>query len=120
MHTNKKPEWKYKATVLRVIDGDTMDFLVDLGFNLTHKIRVRIRDYDAPEMKEERGLAAQAMAMQLMPIGTTLTLRTYKDASIYNRYEADIELSDGKDFAQAMRDANLEKVKVNPTELEPT
>ena len=34
-----KPEYIYKATVQRVVDGDTVDLLVDCGFNIMRKER---------------------------------------------------------------------------------
>ena len=40
---------KYNAKVLRVVDGDTIDCMVDLGFNVTMKIRFRMVGYNAPE-----------------------------------------------------------------------
>lgn len=39
----------YKATLLNVVDGDTYDFYVDLGFNTYIKTRFRLHGYDTPE-----------------------------------------------------------------------
>lgn len=39
----------YKIKVDRVIDGDTIDAYFDLGFNITHKVRVRLMNLDTPE-----------------------------------------------------------------------
>ena len=60
--------WHYPATVLRVIDGDTLDARVDLGFATTLDERFRLADINAPEIfgvpagspERERGLAARA------------------------------------------------------------
>ena len=41
--------YKYNAKVLRVVDGDTIDAMVELGFNVTMKIRFRLSGFDAPE-----------------------------------------------------------------------
>tara|TARA_Y100001972_G_C7506968_1_gene256351 strand:- start:25 stop:369 length:345 start_codon:yes stop_codon:yes gene_type:complete len=55
----------YKVEVLRIVDGDTVDVRIDLGFNVWHKCRVRLMGINAPESrtrdKEEkkRGLAAK-------------------------------------------------------------
>lgn len=55
----------YKVEILRVVDGDTTDVRIDLGFNVWHKCRVRLVGINAPESrtrdKEEkkRGLAAK-------------------------------------------------------------
>ena len=56
----------YKIELLRVVDGDTIDVRIDLGFNVWHKCRVRLVGINAPESrtrdKEEkkRGLAAKS------------------------------------------------------------
>jgi len=41
--------YEYKASVDRVIDGDTVDFIVDLGFGVHIKIRGRLAGVDTPE-----------------------------------------------------------------------
>ena len=44
--------YHYKALVTRVVDGDTVDVNIDLGFNLVHmKQRIRLFGVDAPELK---------------------------------------------------------------------
>jgi micrococcal nuclease len=42
-------DYTYRCELDRVVDGDTMDLIVDLGFNISHKIRVRLAHFDAPE-----------------------------------------------------------------------
>jgi micrococcal nuclease len=50
--------------ILKVIDGDTVEVLVDLGFSVYHKTRVRLIGIDTPEIRtkdqeeKERGLEA--------------------------------------------------------------
>jgi micrococcal nuclease len=50
--------------VLKVIDGDTVDLLFDLGFNVFHKERIRLAGIDTPESNskdlQERILAEDA------------------------------------------------------------
>ncbi len=41
--------YEYRAKVDRVVDGDTVDFIVDLGFNTSIKIRTRLIGVDTPE-----------------------------------------------------------------------
>jgi len=43
--------YTYKCTVTNVVDGDTLDLSVDLGFNIINKIRVRLADVDTPEVR---------------------------------------------------------------------
>ena len=64
--------YEYSAEVLRVVDGDTVDVLIDCGFSTFIKERVRLYGIDAPESstrdKEEkkRGLAAKARLQELI------------------------------------------------------
>ena len=44
--------WNYKvASVDRIIDGDTIDITIDLGFDLSIKQRVRVAGVDTPEKR---------------------------------------------------------------------
>ena len=59
--------WTYRAKVVRVIDGDTVDVDIDLGFGIWQKNeRVRIMGIDTPEsrtrnkIEKKFGLAAKA------------------------------------------------------------
>ena len=64
--------YEYNAQVLRVVDGDTVDVLIDCGFSTFRKERVRLYGINAPESrtrdKEEkkRGLAAKERLDQLI------------------------------------------------------
>ena len=55
----------YKAKVLRVVDGDTIDLLIDLGFNAWKKERIRLSGINTPETRtkdlkeKEKGLLAK-------------------------------------------------------------
>ena len=55
----------YGATVNKVIDGDTIELMVDLGFNIHTKIRVRLYGINTPESRtkdlaeKELGLKAK-------------------------------------------------------------
>ena len=43
------PHYTYVAKVLRVVDGDTLDIMCDLGFRTFKKVRVRLYGIDTPE-----------------------------------------------------------------------
>ena len=64
--------YKYNAKLIRVIDGDTIDALIDLGFNVWVKKRIRLYGIDTPETRtrdlEEKkaGKAAEARLIELM------------------------------------------------------
>ena len=73
--------YEYRATIIKIIDGDTVDVDIDLGFNVVLKDeRVRIAGIDTPESRtrdlEEKkfGLAAKARVKQLL--GKTCVLQT--------------------------------------------
>lgn len=40
----------YKCEIIKVIDGDTLDIIIDLGFNINIKERVRLSGIDTPEV----------------------------------------------------------------------
>ena len=56
----------YKIELLKIVDGDTIDVRIDLGFNVWHKCRVRLMGINAPESRTSdkaekvKGLAAKA------------------------------------------------------------
>ena len=73
--------YEYRATIVKIIDGDTVDVDIDLGFNVVLRDeRVRIAGIDTPESRtrdlEEKkfGLAAKARVKELL--GKTCTLKT--------------------------------------------
>ena len=43
--------YRYNATLLRVVDGDTADVMIDLGFNTWSKKRLRFKGVDTWEKK---------------------------------------------------------------------
>ena len=43
--------FKYNAKVERVVDGDTVDAMVDLGFSTHKKVRIRMMGINAPESR---------------------------------------------------------------------
>jgi|TARA_R110002060_G_scaffold15748_2_gene21988 micrococcal nuclease len=73
--------YEYRATIVKIIDGDTVDVDIDLGFNVVLKDeRVRVAGIDTPESRtrdlEEKkfGLAAKERVKELL--GKTCVLKT--------------------------------------------
>ena len=64
--------YEYKAIVDRVVDGDTIDCTIDLGFSTWKKVRVRMEGMNAPESRtrdkkeKELGLAAKARLEEIL------------------------------------------------------
>ena len=50
----------YKASLIRVVDGDTVDLVIDLGFDTSRRERFRLYGIDAPELRTKEGKAAKA------------------------------------------------------------
>ena len=64
--------YNYKISVIKVVDGDTIDAEIDLGFDIKVKKRVRFLGINAPESRtrdleeKARGLAAKDRVKQLL------------------------------------------------------
>ncbi len=77
--------YEYKAICTRVVDGDTLDCEIDLGFDIVIRERVRFAGINAPESRtrdleeKKRGLASKARVMELCGGGTVFTLKTQYD-----------------------------------------
>jgi|TARA_R100001530_G_scaffold92574_1_gene64253 micrococcal nuclease len=76
--------YEYRCSLVKVIDGDTIDVCIDLGFKVTlSNERVRLSGIDTPESRtrnlEEKklGLAAKARLKELLP--KKFVIRTVKD-----------------------------------------
>ena len=77
-------EYKIKE-VDKVVDGDTVDLNIDLGFNLTKKERVRLAGIDTPESRtrdlkeKELGIEAKEFLERRLSDGENLKVKTEKD-----------------------------------------
>ena len=59
--SNSPDEFVYRATLDRIVDGDTFDCILDLGFDVKlHKQRVRLAGIDTPESRT-RNLAEKSI-----------------------------------------------------------
>tara|TARA_Y100001972_G_scaffold43665_1_gene53723 strand:- start:521 stop:952 length:432 start_codon:yes stop_codon:yes gene_type:complete len=77
---------EYRCTIKRVVDGDTVDVDIDLGFGIwIHNERVRLYGIDTPESRtrdlEEKkcGIYAKQCVETFLPVDSSQTLKTYKD-----------------------------------------
>jgi micrococcal nuclease len=83
----------YKASLVRVVDGDTVDLIIDLGFDTSRKERFRLYGIDAPEIRTKEGKTAKAWLedalMPLEPIYVqTIQLSTKAKRDKYGRFLA--------------------------------
>jgi len=93
--------YNYKARCIKVIDGDTFDLEIDLGFNIKITERVRLARVDTPEIRgEERpeGLKAKQFVNDALYIKTPwltahskdLYIDTTKGKGKYGRWIAEV------------------------------
>ena len=80
--------YEYKCKIVKVIDGDTVDVDIDLGFGVwLHKERIRLYGIDTPEsrtrdlVEKKYGNMAKDLVLTFMPVGSIQTLITEKDKS---------------------------------------
>lgn len=106
----------YKVVeILRVVDADTVDCRISLGFGMTAAFRFRLAHVDAPEMygryADARGRAAYEFARQwLTERADRLIVRTFKGAQstvgigdgAFGRWLAAFLTDDGEDLAAAL------------------
>lgn len=79
----------YSGGISRVIDGDTVDVVADVGFYVHVEVRVRLRNVYAPEMGSKVGLRCAEKLLELCPPGGFVKMKTYK-AEKYGRWIADL------------------------------
>jgi len=105
--------YTYAAKVIRIIDGDTAILDFSLGFNVYMAQTVRIKDFNAKEIRKvkgytskdvKEGLKQKAKAEEILPHGKDIIVKTHKDQQgKYGRYIADI-IVDGQSFKDIMMD----------------
>ena len=108
--------YQYKALVTRVVDGDTFDATVELGFGISTKQRFRLKAVDTPEtwrpvneLEKEHGEKATNFVKDLIE-GKVVTLTSVQIAA-YNRYDAFVTTEDGKDLGQLLIENDLVKLE---------
>jgi endonuclease YncB( thermonuclease family) len=77
----------YKARVERVVDGDTLLLLIDLGFQVLKRQRVRLAAIDTPPRDTPEGQRALELVQQELAGVTFVVIRTEK-VDLYGRYVA--------------------------------
>ena len=93
--------FEYKAKIIKVVDGDTVDAMVDLGFSIYRKIRIRLYGVNAPESRtkdleeKERGLQAKSRLRDILE---------------ENDYEVDLKSFGVGKFGRCLGEIMLDKV----------
>ena len=107
--------YEYKAKLIRVVDGDTIDAEIDLGFKIYIKERIRFAGIDTPESrtrhKHEKswGLAAKCRVKDLLEYEDaefTLTTELQKKGK-FGRILGSVILADGTSLSEILLDEKL-------------
>ena len=110
--------YTYKAKLDRVVDGDTVDAHIDLGFDISVHKRIRLAGIDSPESRtrdleeKQRGLASKDRLIDLLKDGKFIL--ESKEVGKYGRVLGTL-------FVEETNDDNLEaneqeyKININET-----
>jgi micrococcal nuclease len=99
--------YEYDAKVINVVDGDTVDCVISLGFYLTATHRLRLLGVNCPEVHgptRAEGLKAAEYTRATL-LGQTVRIRTAKSDS-FGRWLCQVFV-DGLDFNQSLIDRGL-------------
>jgi micrococcal nuclease len=89
--------FEYEALITNVVDGDTMDFIIDLGFGIAKKDRLRLYGCNTPEIRGEERLDGLRVkqAVEEMVLNKKVRLQTHKWKGKYGRYVAKVLVKTG-------------------------
>lgn len=94
----KSPSYRYRTSEIRVIDGDTIEATVDLGFYTWQKLRFRLARLNAYELsskiEEERVLAAQAQRLLFNLLYLQDVVIESQKTEKYGRWLAEVFIGD--------------------------
>jgi len=103
IHIGNTYMYEYKAKLVRVIDGDTIDCVIDLGFDVRLKERIRLKGIDTPEVRtrdleeKAKGLAAKERVIEAFRYSSDFVVSTELDKKgKYGRILGTIMLPDRK------------------------
>lgn len=88
--------YEYKAKCINVVDGDTIDVQIDLGFKMTTVQRLRLIDIDTPERGQEGYYEATEFTAYHV-LGKEIGITTHKTDS-FGRYLAEVFVPYVDDF----------------------
>lgn len=86
----------YRATIRKIIDGDTLDVAITLAPGFTRDLKLRLRGLDCPELSTAAGRAAKVFVEKLIRPGDEVIISTTKPDK-YDRYLADVFLVSSSD-----------------------
>ena len=110
-------DYIYKITVTRVIDGDTVDAEIDLGFDTTLFKRIRLHGIDTPEVRtrdkqeKKKGLAAKTRLIEILEDNNN---EIYLQSIDKGKYGRCVGILYEKDFDESINDTLLYEGHATP------
>ena len=105
--------YEYSCGITRIVDGDTVDAEIDLGFDITYKSRVRLYGIDTPESRtrdldeKARGKLAAKFLSDAILHADTVIIQTKLDKKGKFGRVLGVIVADGVDLNQALIDNHL-------------
>ena len=90
------PAYTYEAAIDRVIDGDTLLVVVEVGFGIKVHDKLRLRGIDTPELGTPEGERAKKFVQKILPSGTTIIIKSHKSRTDnHGRFVVDVLYKEG-------------------------
>ena len=108
---NKDTFYLYDAKITKIIDGDTIDAQIDLGFHMQANLRFRLAGIDTPELRIKDQYADALKAKQYienMILGARCVIESSKGDK-YGRWLATVYLPDGSSVNEKLLQEGLAK-----------
>lgn len=84
------PAYRYRATLVRVIDGDTYELRVDLGFKVYAEIPIRLYGWNCPETNTVEGHLAATVVSTILGKGLPIVIESYRGHQTFARWLATV------------------------------
>lgn len=107
-----EPMYVYRATVERVIDGDTYTLRVDLGFRCAVSFEGRLHGVNCPEKNTDAGKKVKAYVETLLTPDVQLIVKSFKDERTFARWVVDVWLPNGENLAEKLLNLGYAEVMV--------
>lgn len=91
--------FEYRATLLTIVDGDTLKLEVDLGFKVRVREVFRLARINAPELLSLEGMQARAFVAETLSKASALKVNTSRTEK-YGRWLAELYYQTGETGAQ--------------------
>lgn len=113
--------YEYKAIVDRVVDGDTIDVTIDLGFKTWKKVRVRMEGINTPESRtrdleeKKRGLAAKSRLQEILDYNSNKCVLKVSGVGKFGRAIASVYVDT---LSPASNKSSMTEINVNKQLIE--